>query len=125
VQRYLDRAGVAIDVEEIATLIEAEVNSQFTKYAPPVDTPEARSALIDKAVEAAVLSAEQSGLKKVAIEGAANVALSKKDHASNLAQKYLAEHGLKIDTSLIDGLIEAQIMKLKLKALETKASSGS
>lgn len=116
---------MAIDVEEIATLIEAEVNSQFTKYAPPVDTPEARSALIDKAVEAAVLSAEQSGLKKVAIEGAANVALSKKDHASNLAQKYLAEHGLKIDTSLIDGLIEAQIMKLKLKALETKASSGS
>lgn len=64
VQRYLDRTGVAIDVEEIATLIEAEVNSQFTKYAPPVDTPEARSALIDKAVEAAVLAAEQSGLKK-------------------------------------------------------------
>lgn len=125
VQRYLDRAGVAIDVEEIATLIEAEVNSQFTKYAPPVDTPEARSALIDKAVEAAVLAAEQSGLKKVAVEGAANVALSKKDYATNLAEKYLAEHGLKIDTSLIDGLIEAQIMKLKLKALETKAGSGS
>lgn len=125
VQRYLDRAGVAIDVEEIATLIEAEVNSQFTKYAPPVDTPEARSALIDKAVEAAVLAAEQSGLKKVAVEGAANVALSKKDYATNLAEKYLAEHGLKIDTSLIDGLIEGQIMKLKFKALETKASSGS
>jgi hypothetical protein len=125
VQRYLDRAGVAIDVEEIVTLIEAEVNTQFTKYAPPVDTPEARSELIDKAIEAAVLSAEQSGFKKAAIESATGVALSKKDYATDLAQKYLAEHGLKIDTDLIDGLIEAQIMRLKLKALESKSSTGT
>jgi len=123
VQRYLDRAGIAIDVEEIVTLIEAEVNTRFTKYAPPVDTPEARSELIDKAIEAAVLSAEQSGLKKTAIESAAGVALSKKEYATDLAQKYLAEHGLKIDIDLIDGLIEAQIMRFKLKALEN--SSGS
>lgn len=122
VQRYLDRAGVTIDVEEIVTLIEAEVNTQFTKYAPPVDTPEARSALIDKAVEAAVLSAEQSGLKKTVIDSATGVALSKKDFAVDVAEKYLAEHGLKIDPGLIDGLIEAQIMRLKLKALEWKAT---
>lgn len=125
VQRYLDRAGVAVDIDEIVTLIEAEVNTQFTKYAPPVDTPEARSALIDKAVEAAVLAAEQSGAKKLAIETAAGVAMSKKDIATDVASKYLAEHGLKIDSSLIDGLIEAQIMKFKLKALEMKSSSGN
>jgi hypothetical protein len=120
VQRYLDRSGVAIDVEEIATLIEAEVHSQFSNYAPPVDSPETRSALIDKAVEAAVLAAEHSGLKKVTIETATGVAISKKDYALDLAEKYLKEHGLKVDSSLIDGLIEAQIMKLKLKMLETK-----
>jgi len=123
VQRYLDRAGVPIEVDEIATLIESEVNSQFSNYAPPVDTPEARSALLDKAVEAAVLAAEQSGAKKLAIETAAGVAMSKKDYAVDIATKYLGEHGLKVDPSLVDGMIEAQIMRLKLQALEWKASN--
>ncbi|MBC8332002.1 MAG: hypothetical protein H8E28_08485 [Anaerolineae bacterium] len=124
VQRYLDRAGVEIDVDEIATLIESEVNSQFSNYAPPVDTPETRSALIDKAVETAVLAAEQSGAKKAAIDIATGAALSKKDYATSVATKYLAEHGLKVDASLVDGMIEAQIMKLKLKALEWKATGN-
>jgi len=123
VQKYMDRAGVPIDVEEIATLIESEVNSQFSNYAPPVDTPEARSALLDKAVEAAVLAAEQSGAKKLAIETATGVALSKKDYAVDIATKYLGEHGLKVDPSLVDGMIEGQIMKLKLKAYEWQATS--
>lgn len=121
VQKYLDRAGIPIEVDEIATLIEAEVNSQFSNYAPPVDTPETRSALIDKAIETAVLAAEQTGAKKLAVETAAGVAMSKKDYAVDLASKYLAEHGLKVDTSLIDGLLEAQIMRLKLQALQWKA----
>ncbi|HBX70416.1 MAG TPA: hypothetical protein DEH25_13820, partial [Chloroflexi bacterium] len=34
-QDYLNRAGVSIDVGEIATLIEAEVNKQFSNQAPP------------------------------------------------------------------------------------------
>lgn len=121
VQRYLDRTGVSIDVEEIATLIEAEVNSQFSSYAPPVDTPKTRSALVDKAVEAAVLAAEQSGAKQLAVEAGANLAMAKKDYAVDLANKYLTEHGLRVDPSLIDGLIEAQIMRLKLKVLESKS----
>ncbi|MBT3391698.1 MAG: hypothetical protein HN413_14970 [Chloroflexi bacterium] len=125
VQRYLDRAGVEIEVDEIATLIESEVNSQFSNYAPPVDTPETRSALIDKAVETAVLAAEQSGAKNAAIDIATGAALSKKDYATDIAAKYLAEHGLKVDPSLVDGMIEAQIMKLKLKALEWKATGGN
>ena len=125
VQRYLDRAGVEIEVDEIATLIESEVNSQFSNYAPPVDTPETRSALIDKAVETAVLAAEQSGAKNAGIDIATRAALSKKDYATDIAAKYLAEHGLKVDPSLVDGMIEAQIMKLKLKALEWKATGGN
>ncbi len=125
VQRYLDRAGVEIDVEEIATLIESEVNRQFSNYAPPVNTPEARSALIDKAIESAVLAAEQSGAKKTAIDVATGAALSKKAYAVDMAAKYLSEHGIKVNPSLIDGMIEAQIMKLKLKALEWKATGSN
>jgi len=90
-----------------------------------VDTPETRSALIDKAVEAAVLAAEQSGVKQVAVEAGAQIAMSKKQYAVNLANQYLTEHGIKVDPALVDGLIEAQIMRLKLKALEWKATGGT
>lgn len=124
VQRYLDRANIPIEVEEIVTLIEAEVNAQFSNYAPPIDTPETRSALIDKAIETAVLAAEQTGAKKFAIEVAEKVALSKKDYAVDLAQKYLTEHGIKVDAELIDGLIEGQIMKFKMQAMEWKLGAG-
>jgi hypothetical protein len=123
VQDHLNRAGVPIEIDEIVTLIEAEVNSQFSSYAPPVDTAEARSALLDKAVETAVLAAEQTGLKTMAVETAANVALAKKQYAVELAEKYLDEHGIDVDAALIDGMIEAQIMKLKLKALEWKSGA--
>lgn len=115
VQDYLNRAGVSVNVSEIATLIEAEVNKQFSNHAPPVDTPEARSALLDKAVETAVLAAEQSGAKQLAIEAGTNLALAKKEYAMDLVQKYLTEHGLKVDLSLLDGMIEAQVMRLKLQ----------
>lgn len=77
-QDFLDRAGVKINVDQIATLIESEVRSQFNNAAPPVDTPETRSALIDKAVQAAVLAAEQSGIKQTAVNLGAGLARSKK-----------------------------------------------
>jgi hypothetical protein len=115
VQAYLDRAGVSVDAKEIATLIEAEVNKNFSSHAPPVDTPEARSALLDKAVETAVLAAEQSGAKQLAVEAGTNLALSKKDYALDLVQKYLEEHGINVDRELLDGMIEAQVMRLKLQ----------
>lgn len=120
VQDYLNRAGVAMDVSEIATLIEAEVNQQFSSHAPPVDTPEARSALLDKAVETAVLAAEQSGAKQLAVDAGTNLALAKKEYALDLVQKYLTEHGLKVDLSLLDGMIEAQVMRLKLQTGQAK-----
>jgi len=120
VQDYLSRVNIPIEVDEIVTLIEAEVNSQFSSYAPPIDTAETRSALLDKAVETAVLAAEQTGAKELAIETATNFAVAKKTFAVDLATKYLGEHGIKVDTSLIDGMIEAQIMRLKLQALQWK-----
>ena len=124
VQNYLDRMNVPLNVEEISTLIEAEVNSQFNNYAPPVDNAETRSALLDKAVETAVLAAEQNGLKQIAIEAAADLALQKKEYAVELAEKYLQEHGLTVDPALINGMIEAQIMRLKLQALAWKAKTS-
>ncbi len=123
-QAYLDRANIPISLEEIITLIEAEVHSQFNSYAPPINNPETRNALIEKAIETAVMAAEQSGAKQMAVDVAANVALSKKGYATELAQKYLIEHGITVDIGLIDGMIEAQIMKFKMKTLETKLSAG-
>jgi len=80
--------------------------------------------LLDKAIETAVLAAEQTGAKDLAVEAAANLANSKKSYAVDLAARYLAEHGLKVDTALIDGLIEAQIMRLKLQALQWKSEKN-
>lgn len=123
VQAYLNRAGVPVDVAEISTLLEAEVHKQFSNYAPPVNTPETRSALIDKAIESAVFAAEQSGAKQLAVDAATNLAMSKKGYAVDLAQKYLTEHGITVNVGLIDGLIEAQIMRLKMDAYKRQTSA--
>lgn len=115
-QRYFDRLDIKIDVESIATLIEAEVIRNFSSSAPPVDTPGARAELVEKAVQAAVLAAEQSGLKHLAVKAGVELADQKKDYAMNLAQQYLKDHGIKVDLSLVDGLIEAQILRFKMEA---------
>ena len=124
VQSYPDRLGIAIDVKEISMLIEAEVNKQFANPTPPVDSPEARSALIDKAVDAAVLAAEQTGVKGLIVDTGVDLAQAKKQYALNLAEKYLKDHGVEIDMSVVDGLIEAQIMRLKLQALEWRSQAN-
>ena len=121
-QNYLKSLGIQIDVKTIANVVESEVLRQFNNAAPPADTPEARAALIDKAVEAAVLAAEQSGLKAVAanaaLSGAASLAEQKKQYALSFAQKYLEDHGLKVNLALVDGLLEAQIMKFKIQSAQ-------
>lgn len=122
-QGYLDQSGVSIDVKDISTLIEAEVNKQFSNYAPPIDTPETRSALLDKAVETAVLAAEQSGARQLAIDAGTNLAMAKKDYAMDLVKKYLKEHGIKVDPALVDGMIEAQVLRLKAQ-LEGSGVAG-
>ena len=115
-QDYLGSLGIKLDVKMIAGVLESEVLKQFNSGAPPADTPVTRAALIDKAVEAAVLAAEQSGLKATAAGAVASLAEQKKKYALSLAQKYLEDNGMRVDLSLVDGLIEAQIMKFKIQA---------
>jgi hypothetical protein len=111
-QDYLDRLGIKLDVNMLTTLVEAEVNKQFSNAAPVVDDAATRSALLDKAVQRAVLAAEQSGLTGVI----QNVAVQKKRYAVEFAFKYLAEHGLRVDPSVVNGLIEAQVLEAKSAA---------
>lgn len=118
-QNYLKSIGVKIDLSAVTNVIEAEVLKQFNNAAPPADTPQARAALIDKAVESAVLAAEQSGLKAAAANLGASVAEQKKQYALGLAKKYLEDQGVRVDMTVIDGLLEAQIMRFKIKAAET------
>ncbi len=106
-QDYLNHLGVKLDVSLLSNLIEAEVNQQFSTGAPPVDSAEARSALLDKAVQAGVMAAEQSGLSGT-IE---NLGPEKKRYALALAAKYLSEHNIKVDLALVNGLIEAEVLK--------------
>jgi len=121
-QDYLNRIGVKMDVATVASVVEAEVLKQFNSAAPPADTPATRAALIDKAVESAVLAAEQSGLKAAAVNAAVSAGTSiagqKKQYALSLAKKYLEDHGLRVDMSMVDGLIEAQIMRFKIQAAQ-------
>ena len=109
-QDYLGQLGVKMDVNLLSTMIEAEVHQQFSNAAPPVDSAAARSALLDKAVQAAVLAAEQSGVSGVI----QNVVAQKKRYAVDMAAKYLAGHGVHVDPALVDGLIEAQIARMHM-----------
>jgi len=109
-QDYLGQLGVKVDVSLLSSLVEAEVHKQFSNSAPLVDSAEARSALLDKAVQAAVLAAEQSGVSGVI----QNIGAQKKRYALEMASRYLAEHGIKADPALVNGLVEAQIAKLHM-----------
>jgi hypothetical protein len=40
----------------------------------------------------------------------------KKRYALDMAFKYLAEHGLRVDPAVVNGLIEAQIRQIKTAA---------
>lgn len=108
-QEYLNRLGIQVEVSGLANLVEAEVNKQFTNAAPVVDDAATRSLLLDKAVKTAILAAEQSGLNQTI----QNVAAQKKQFALDMAFKYLAEHGLRVDPTVVSGLIEATIRQLK------------
>lgn len=116
-QSYLDRLGIRVDAEAIGTLIEAEVLKQFNGTATPMaDTAEARSRLLEKAVESAVLAAEKTGLSGELVRAGVNIAREKKGFALDFAGRYLKEHGINIDVSVVDGLIEAQLMRFQIEA---------
>jgi hypothetical protein len=119
-QEYLDRLGVKVDVNAITALIEAEVRKQFSNAAPVVDDAATRSALLDKAVQSAVLAAEQSGLTATI----QNVGAQKKRYAVDWAGRYLAEHGLRVDPVVLDGLIEAFVLQMRGAAGTVPAGAG-
>lgn len=109
-QDFLQKRGVNVDLRQLISLIEAEVLAQFHKPAMPADTAGARQALIDQAIEAAVLAAEQSGLQGLI----QNTGPEKKAYAMRLAAEYLRQHGISIPDELAGGLIEAQLLRFIL-----------
>jgi hypothetical protein len=104
-EKFLAERGVKVDLDSLATLIEAEVQKQLNNPTSPVDTAQARQALIDSAVQSAIAAAEQSGLSGLI----GNIGSEKKSYAIQMATQYLAQHGIAIDDQLLSGLIEAQI----------------
>jgi hypothetical protein len=109
-QDYLDQRGVHVDVNRIESLVEAELTKQIQNPIPPADSPLARQALLQSAIESAVLAAEQSGITGQIL----NTAIDKKNYAMQMAQQYLQVHGLQVNDALISGLIEAQLLRMYL-----------
>ncbi len=112
VQSALEGRGVRMNVGRLASLVETEILAQLGQPTMPNDMPEARQALIDKAVESAVLAAEQSGLSGL-IE---NVGVEKKAYALRMAATHLGELGVTVPPGLLGGLIEAHLLRLFLAA---------
>lgn len=115
---YFRRLGIDLDATSIAGLIESEVLRQFHNSAGSADSAKVRSDLLSRAVQTSVLAAEQSDIKRKALEGGLNLAEEKKTYAVNFATDYLSQHGINIPHDLIDGMIEAQLMKFRIEAAQ-------
>ncbi len=105
--RQLEAFGVQVDPGLVENLIDSEVMEQFTAPATQISAVD-KQALIDKAVENAVLAAEQSGSQGL-IENSGTI---KKSYAMHLAREFLANHHIKINDTLLSGLIEAQLARM-------------
>jgi hypothetical protein len=106
---WLADRGIQMDLNDLASVVEAEVVRQFQNPSAPADTPAARQ---EKAVESAVLAAEQSGLAGL-IE---NVGREKKTYALKMVNDYLSQYGVTVPEDLVSGLIEATLLRYKLAA---------
>lgn len=111
-QQYLDQFGLQLDATRIGDMIEAEVLTQFSQPSAPTLGPAQRAEVLDKAVQLAVLAAEQSGLQGF-IE---NEGKKKKEFAVNFAERYLREHGIAVELDVVGDMIEAQLIKLLMDA---------
>jgi hypothetical protein len=111
-QSFLAERGINLDVTKLVNLIEAEVQTQFAKPAPVVDSAQARQALVDSAIQAAVQAAEQSGLTGLI----QNLGPEKKAYALQLAGQYLGQYGIAIDPQLLSGLVESQVLRSTMQA---------
>lgn len=119
-QGWLDRAGLKVNADEIASMIESEVHSQITNPTPMADSAESRSQLLEKAINVAVLAAQQGSVQEFANRLATGLIDSQKDYAAGFVKKYLDQYGLKVDPDIIDGLINAEVLKLRLQSMRAK-----
>ncbi|MEW6718737.1 MAG: phage holin, LLH family [Chloroflexota bacterium] len=119
-QNYLDRIGLRVDVGEISALIEAEVHQQLAKPSPVVDNPETHAKLIDKVIETAVLASQQGSVQELARQLSQGLLEANKVHAIEFAQKYLQQFGIRLDEDMVEGLINAYVLQLQMKALKAR-----
>jgi hypothetical protein len=121
-ERFLREQGINVNLRQLADLIEAEVRnmSMSGTASSAAVTPVEHQALINNAVETAVLAAEQSGMKGLI----QNVGTEKKRYAIELATQFLAANGVRTDSELLGGLIEAELMRLFLAARGQLPGSG-
>jgi hypothetical protein len=118
---FLREQGVGVDLKQLSNLIEAGVHDLSRGESPPSSaTSSEQQALVNNAVETAVLAAEQSGLKGFI----PNVGTDKKNYALNLAVQFLGANGVQIDEEVLSGLVEGQLMKLMLAARGQLPPSG-
>jgi len=117
VQRFLDQRGVRVDVAMIEALIESEVLNQFNNPYLPADTPEARQALVDRAIRAAKEAAEKSGMSGVITD----VAEQKKAFAAQLATHFLEQLGISVSPAQIAGMIDSAATSLSSGATSMTA----
>lgn len=109
---FLKERGITMDLDKIVAAVEAEVNTQFTNPESSAATSLSKQELIDRAIETAVLAAEQSGLQGT-IE---NIGPEKQQYAMQLAARYLEQHGIELPQDLAGGLIEAQLLRFRMQA---------
>jgi len=119
-QDLLNRAGLKVNASEIAALIESEVHRQLTNPTPVVDNPQTRRELLDKAVEVAVLASQQGSVQEFAARLTTGLLDSQKDYAVTFALKYLEQYGVKVSPDLVKGLIDAQILRLRLQTMRSR-----
>jgi len=68
-----------------------------------------------------VLAAEQGAVRRMAVERGLDLGEQKKIFAMNVAARFLAEHGLRIDAQVVDAMIEAQLMQFRMEAAQQLA----
>ena len=115
-QEYLHRFGLNVDAKSVVGIIESEVLRQFSGTDNEVDMSRTRSDLIHQAVRVAVLAAEQSAIKRRAVDDGLDLAEQKKSYALTLASMYIAEYGLTVAPQVVDGMIEAQLTRFRMQA---------
>lgn len=109
---FLKERGITMDLDKIVAAVEAEVHTQFSDPASSASTSLSKQELIDRAIETAVLAAEQSGLHGT-ID---NLGPEKKQYAMQMAARYLEQHGIQLPEDLAGGLIEAQLLRFRMQA---------